>query len=237
MCVMPRHNQSVSAAAGPLLAAAAVLLILKVTLSVVIGYRDYLPPNFEADFLLGRQSYFWGPYCWAFYTHLVAGPASLLLGTLLVSKRFRGKWPGWHRRLGRVQVGCVLLLVVPSGLWMARYAATGAVAGTGLGGLAVATAACAVLGWRAAILRRFDAHRRWMWRTYLLLCSAVVIRVIGGLATVLHADALWLYPLSSWASWLAPLLVYESLWLLGALRRPATPADGQSVLPASPSPG
>jgi hypothetical protein len=103
----------------------------------------------------------------------------------------------------------VLLLVAPSGLWMARYAATGAVAGAGLGSLAVATAVCVVLGWRAAVRRRFDIHQRWMWRTLLLLCSAVVIRMLGGLATVAQFDAVWFYPLSTWVSWLAPLLIFE----------------------------
>jgi hypothetical protein len=200
---------AIAAAARPALIAVTALLILKVTLSVVIGYRSYLPPDFDSDFLLGRESYFWGPYCWAFYTHLVAGPVSLVVGTILISERFRRFAPRWHRRLGRLQVACVLLLVAPSGLWMAWYAATGAVAGAGLGSLAIATAACIALGWRAAVGRRFDDHRRWMWRTYLLLCSAVVIRLVGGMATVFHFDALWLYPLSAWASWIVPLLVFE----------------------------
>jgi len=188
---------------------AAALLIFKVTLSVVVGYRDYLPPSFDADFLLGREAYFWGPYAWAFYTHLASGPVSLVLGTVLISDWFRRAWPRWHRRLGRFQVACVLLLVAPSGLWMAWYAATGAVAGAGLGTLALVTAACTFWGWRAAVARRFDEHRHWMWRMYLLLCSAVVIRIIGGLATVAQLDALWLYPLSAWASWLVPLVIFE----------------------------
>jgi hypothetical protein len=193
-----------------LLAVAATLLIVKVTLSVVAGYCDYFPPNFDADFLLGREAYFWGPYGWAFYAHLASGPVSLLLGTVLISDRFRGKFPRWHRRLGRFQVACVLVLVAPSGLWMAWYAMTGAVAGAGLGTLAVATAVCTFAGWRAAALRRFGEHRVWMWRMYLLLCSAVVIRLIGGLATILQLDALWLYPFSTWASWLVPLFVFEA---------------------------
>lgn len=195
------------------LGGAAALLICKVIVSVVIGYRDYFPPNFRADFLLGRGAYFWGPYSWAFYVHLVSGPATLLLGTMLISERFRRLAPRWHRRLGRAQVTGILLLLAPSGLWMARYAATGAVAGAGLAALAIATSASAVMGWRAAVRRRFDVHRRWMWRTYLLLCSAVVIRLIGGLATVCQFDALWLYPLAAWGSWLVPLLVFEA-WRL-----------------------
>src|ERR1041385_8133716 len=88
-----------------LLTAAAVLLILKVTLTVLIGYRDYLPPNFNADFLLGRESYFYGAYSWAFYIHLLSGPLSLILGTILISETFRRRFPNWHRRLGRLQVG------------------------------------------------------------------------------------------------------------------------------------
>jgi predicted membrane protein DUF2306 len=206
------QSTTASAVRGAL-ACAVALLIVKVTLSVVIGYRDYFPPNFDADFLLGRAAYFWGAYSWAFYVHLAAGPATLLLGTVLISERFRQWAPRWHRRLGRAQVAAILLLVVPSGLWMARYAVTGAAAGAGLAMLAIATAVSAILGWRSAVSRRFDIHRRWMCRTYLLLCSAVVIRLIGGAATVLQFDALWLYPLAAWASWLVPLLVFE-FWRL-----------------------
>jgi hypothetical protein len=192
----------------------ATLLVWKVTLSILLEYRNYIPPNFRADFLRGREPYFWGGYAWAFYAHLAAGPPSLILGTVLVSERFRRLAPSWHRRLGRVQTTGILLLLAPSGLWMSYYAATGAVAAAGLGSLAIATAACAALGWKAAVRRQWIDHRRWMWRTFILLCSAVVLRMIGGLATVVQFDADWLYSLSAWVSWLAPLLVLESSWRL-----------------------
>jgi hypothetical protein len=210
--IMPNPHSS---ALPRVLRALAAVLIVKVTLSVLlVEYRDYFPPNFESDFLRGRKPYFWGPYHWAFFTHLISGPASLMLGAILANDRFRKSVPIWHRRLGRVQVACVLLLLAPSGLWMARYAATGAIAALGLGSLAIATAACVVLGWRAAVARRFADHRRWMWRTLILLCSAVVIRMIGGLATVAQFDAAWLYPASTWVSWLVPLMVFESIQFL-----------------------
>jgi hypothetical protein len=139
---------------------------------------------------------------------------SLVASTILVSDRFRQWAPKWHRRLGKLQIANVLLLLTPSGLWMAWYAATGAVAGAGLAALAVATATCAAAGGQAAVTRRFQDHRQWMWRLYVLLCSAVVIRLIGGLATVMHVDALWIYPVSCWVSWLGPLMVYEASRLL-----------------------
>ena len=109
----------------------AALLVWKVTLSVVFEYRNYFPPNFESDFLRGREPYFWGAYRWAFYTHLVSGPASLMLGTILVSDRFRRFVPTWHRRLGRMQAAACCCSLAPSGLWMAYYAATGAIAAAG----------------------------------------------------------------------------------------------------------
>ena len=201
-----------------------MLLVWKVTLSVVIGYRDYLPPNFQADFLLGRESYFWGTYRWAFYPHLIAGPLSLLLGSLLVNSRFRATARVWHKRLGRVQGICVLLVVAPSGLYMSFYPQAGPIAGAGLACLAIATGVCVSLGWRSAVQRKFAADERWMWRTFLLLCSAVVIRLIGGAATVAGFDALWLNPLASWLSWLGPLLVYEANRLANSRRAWLPPA-------------
>jgi hypothetical protein len=187
------------------------LLVLKVTASIILNYVDYYPADFNSDFLRGRELYFSGRYRWAFYTHIASGPVSLVLGTILVSEWFRLRYPDWHRRLGRIQVLCVLFLVAPSGLWMAYYAAAGPVGAAGLASLAVATGLCAALGWRSAVQRRFVDHRRWMWRTYLLLCSAVVLRMIGGLATVTGLAAIWIDPLAIWVSWLTPLAIFEGM--------------------------
>jgi hypothetical protein len=185
------------------------LLVCKVVAGVVLSYRDYAPPNFESEFLQGRSQYFSGSYAWAFYAHVTSGPSSLVLGMILVSERFRRRFTKWHRYLGRIQVGCVLLFVAPSGLWMARFADSGAVAGCGFAALAVATGFCAALGWRSAVRRQFDAHRLWMWRCFLLLCSAVVLRLMGGLTRITGTEATWSYPLAAWISWLLPLLAFE----------------------------
>ena len=187
------------------------LLILRVTVHVLLSYRDYFPPNFESDFLRGRDSYFFGPYQWAFVVHILSGPCSLVVGMVLLSDWFRRRWPKWHRALGRIQVANVLGFMTPSGLWMAFYAESGVVAGTGFAALAVATGFTVAMGWRTAMKRRFAEHQRWMWRCYVLLCSAVVLRVIGGLATVTGFYSEWLYPVNAWACWIVPLLVLETL--------------------------
>jgi hypothetical protein len=193
-----------------------------VTFSVIVGYRNYFPPNFHADFLRGRQAYFFGAYRWAFYAHLISGPASLIFGLILANEEFGIRFPRWHRSLGKVQAVVVLILLLPSGLWMARYAQTGIVATIGFSALAITTGACVIFGWRAAVNRRFFEHRLWMLRCFVLLCSAVVLRVIGGLVTVTGVGDAWGYPLASWASWLGPLAVFE---LVRVVRRRKLRAD------------
>jgi uncharacterized membrane protein len=205
-----------------ILALLAGILILKVTAGVISGCRDYFPPDFASDFLRGRQGHFWGAYRWAFYTHILSGPVSLILGLILVGDMSRARFPTWHRHLGRVQVACIVLLVTPSGLWMAYHAAAGAIAAVGLATLAIATATCASLGVRAAVTRRFADHRRWMWRCYLLLCSSVVLRVIGGLATVAGMAAPWVDSLATWLCWLGPLAAFELRERAFAVRRGLT---------------
>lgn len=193
----------------------ASLLVLKVVFTVVSSYPDYFPPNFQVDFLLGRGHYFWQGYHWAFYVHIISGPISLLLGVVLISKTFRCHWPAWHRGLGRIQVLNVLLLVVPSGLWMSWWSMGGRPAGAAFAMLAVATGFCITMGWRRAVQRQFASHNRWMGRVFVLLFSAVTLRVFGGLAFVLDIEAEWTYALSGWLSWAGPLLFYECylIWL------------------------
>jgi len=186
-----------------------VVLILRVTVSVVLRYRYYFPPDFGSDFLRGREAYFFGNYQWAFYAHLASGPLALLLGPLLLSERFRLRFTKWHRRLGKIHVANVLLLVAPSGGWMALHAETGVLAGVAFGLLAAATGVTVWFGWRRAMQRRFAEHRRWMWRCYVLLCAAVAIRLIGGMMVVTGIQGDWTYPLGAWLSLLLPLAVFE----------------------------
>ena len=186
-------------------------VICKTVITVFWTFRDYFPPNFESYFLNGRDGYFFGSYRWAFYAHIVSGPLTLLFGLVLISQSFRRRFRGWHKRIGKIQVALVVLFVTPSGLWMAMKADGGIVAIVGFASLAFATGATCFFGWRAAVTKHFGSHERWMQGCYVLLCSAVVLRLIGGIATIFELDTSWTYPFASWFSWLGPLLLLE-LW-------------------------
>jgi len=188
---------------------AVCLLILKVTFDIVKVYPGYWPPDFTVEFLRGRKSEFFGTYQWAFYPHIVAGPISLLLGMLILSERIRQRFPCWHVRLGKLQIACILFFVAPSGFWMSLYARSGLGIKIGFALLAIFTGFSAWFGWRSAVQKKFVKHRIWMWRSYVLLCSAILTRLIGGAFVVTGIDGEWTYYMAAWTSWLVPLGVYE----------------------------
>ena len=142
----------------------AVVLILRVLVTILANYPDYFPPNFDSLFLQGREATFRGAYRAAFYIHIFSAPLVLFNGLILLSEYVRRRHRGWHRWLGRVQVVVLLLFVLPSSVVMSRHAFGGWPAGLSFLLLSAATASCAIVGVVYARRRRYDQHRRWMLR-------------------------------------------------------------------------
>jgi uncharacterized membrane protein len=188
----------------------AVGLILRVLVVILANYPDYFPPDFDSLFLQGREATFTGAYRPAFYVHIVSGPAVLVNGLILLSESVRRRHGSLHRRLGRVQVVLLLGFLLPSGVVMARHAFGGWPAGLSFLLLSAATAGCAIVGVMQAWGRRFDRHRRWMLRSYVLICSAVVLRLLSGAASLVHVpNPEGAYVIAAWASWLLPAAAFE----------------------------
>ncbi|WP_439632275.1 DUF2306 domain-containing protein [Gemmata sp.] len=201
----------------------AVVLILRVLATILANYPDYFPPDFESLFLLGREATFTGAYRVAFYVHIASSPLVLVSGLVLLSETVRSRCGSFHRYLGRAHVMALLVLVLPSSIVMARYAFGGWPAGASFVLLAFATAACAVAGVGCARGRRYDRHRRWMLRSYVLICSAVVLRLISGAAGLIGvASPEGAYIAAAWSSWVIPLLGYEVFerWMVRQRTRP-----------------
>jgi uncharacterized membrane protein len=210
----------------------AVVLILRVLAAIVANYPDYFPPNFDSLFLQGREATFTGAYRVAFYLHIFTAPVVLLNGLILLSEFVRRRCGGLHRVLGRVQVVVLLLLVLPSSAVISRHAFGGWPAGVSFLLLSAATAGCAVAGVVYARRRRFDQHRRWMLRCYVLICSAVALRLISGATGVVGVPSPeGAYIAAAWASWLVPLAAYELVERLPA------PTPTQPDHPRSNPPG
>ena len=187
----------------------AAALICKVCFSTVANYVDYFPLNFEADFLIGRQPFFHGLYSVAFYTHILSAPVVLLGGLFLLNKQFRNHNLALHRIIGRNHVVMVLLLVTPSGIIMAQHSLAGWTSGLAFVVSSLLTAIFTLFAWRRAVQRKLVSHGQWMLRSYVLLCSAVTLRLIGGASVLLAIDPISSYRFASWASWVIPLVTLE----------------------------
>ncbi len=188
----------------------AALLILRVLGSILTNYPDYFPPNFDSLFLQGRESTFHGAYRIAFYTHIIFSPVVLFVGLILMSNRVRRQRRALHRMLGSLQVSVLLLFVLPSSCVMSWRAFGGWPAGLSFALLSLVTGYCTVVGVVYARRRQFDLHRQWMNRSFLLICSAVVLRLISGTATVAQVPTVeGEYIVAAWMSWLLPLAGYE----------------------------
>lgn len=104
----------------------------------------------------------------------------------------------------------LLVFVLPSGMMMSRHAFGGWPAGLSFLLLSAATAYCAIAGVVHARRRRFARHRRWMLRGYIVISSAVALRLISGAASLLGApNPETAYVVAAWASWLLPLAAFE----------------------------
>jgi hypothetical protein len=214
----------------------AVVLILRVLATILANYPDYFPPNFDSLFLQGREATFTGAYVPAFYVHIFSAPCVLFNGLVLLSEYVRRRHGGWHRWLGRVQVGILLLFVLPSSAVMSRHAFGGWPAGLSFLFLSAATATCAILGVVHACRHRYDSHRRWMLRCYILICSAVALRLISGAAGLLGVPSPeYAYIFAAWSSWLLPLAAYEIVERSPALRKGPSAVRDPRPHPSHPS--
>jgi hypothetical protein len=104
--------------------------------------------------------------------HVIAATLYCVLGAFQFTPAFRFRWPGVHRRAGRVLAACGLLAGA-SGLWMtAFYPIPTGMQGPILFGVrlavAVAMVASIVIAWRSILHRDVPRHEAFMIRAYAL---------------------------------------------------------------------
>lgn len=167
--------------------------------------RAFVPPNIGANPMA---------YPWLF-VHAGFAATAMLTGPLQLLPRLRARWPRLHRWIGRTYVAACLIGGA-AGLALALGSTAGPIAQAGFAALAVTWIVSTAQAWRMALARRFDAHRRWMIRSFALTFAAVTLRLYMPLAAVAGLDGLASYRAIAWLCWV-PNLMAAQLYLI---RRP-----------------
>lgn len=112
-------------------------------------------------------------------SHLACGFAVTLAGVLQILPWIRNRWPRFHRWNGRIFALCAAVASL-GGLLMiwTRSSSTGDVTQhIGISIVAVLILAFTGLAWHRARARRFDAHRRWALRLFLVVNAGWFFRI------------------------------------------------------------
>ncbi|KQX66365.1 MULTISPECIES: DUF2306 domain-containing protein [unclassified Paenibacillus] len=156
-----------------------VMIIIGVAIAAVFPYVSLNP----ADSRVKLNTAFSLHYT-VLVLHIGFAFIALVSGLFQFHKRFRTKYPAWHRALGRVYVVSVMLGGF-LGLVMTLYieSFTKAMAFLALSLLWLFTT---WKGFRYAVQRQFDEHRVWMIRSYAITLVATSARLIVPICILLY---------------------------------------------------
>ncbi|MEX1001766.1 MAG: DUF2306 domain-containing protein [Crocinitomicaceae bacterium] len=148
----------------------------------------------------------------AFFIHVFTSVFALIAGFTQFSRHFL--WTKVHRKMGMFYVIVVLCLSAPTGFIMGIWANGGIIS-------VIAFCLLSVLWWyftyRAFVLAKnhsFEAHAKFMYRSYALALSAITLRLWKYVIVnyIYEMPPMDLYRLVGWLGWVPNLLVAE--WLI-----------------------
>ncbi len=151
--------------------------------------------------------------------HIVAAVFYAVLGAFQFSARLRRRWPGWHRRTGRLLVALGLAVAL-SGLWMTllypRKEGTGDILWAARLLVSSGMGVSLILGLGRHPSPDIPRHRAWMTRAYALALGAGTQAFTVGFGEAAFGSGVVRTDLMMAAAWAINLAVAE--WVI---RRPA----------------
>ena len=141
-----------------------------------------------------------------FYTHIVLGGISLLIGWSQFVVSWRTRLPRLHRNIGKIYVVAALLSSL-AGIYIGCYATGGIISSTGfiiLGCIWFYTT------WNAYTYARkgqISKHQKMMVYSYAACCSAITLRIYLPLLTMLFHDFTVAYLIVAWLCWIPNIFI------------------------------
>lgn len=167
----------------------------------VFFYWTYTPENFSP--------YYW-PRRYGLVVHISCGAMALTVGLIQLWLGLTGRARAWHRRLGRVYAGSVLVGGTAALYMLATIPPPLGLYAAGLVGMEVAWILTTAQGYCAIRRGALTLHRSWMLRSYVITFSFVVLRLItAAMAAAGIGTEDSRFDAAAWLSWVIPLLLLE----------------------------
>ncbi len=181
----------------------AALFVTAIVSSAIVGWQHAVP----VLTLQARGDH--GSHFPLLIVHTLGGLAMLVFGASALFIGWTRKGLRWHKIVGYSYVGLGSVGAIAA-LWLsvlADHKMKGFFVATGT--LAFVWLCVAAMAVRAARNRRFDCHRQWMIRSYVLTWTFVGCRLAGILNYFPGLDADGALAATIWINWIVPLVVCE----------------------------
>ena len=145
----------------------------------------------------------------SFYIHVIAGVVCLSVPVFSFLGKHIGLSVRIHRKIGQVYVWVCMLVVAPTGMYLALYAKGGVMAQSGFLVQGILLSLFTYRGNNAINKKDTNAHIQWMIRSYAIATAVLSFRIyhiIFFFTTVPYED---IYGLSQWLSLTGNVLVAE----------------------------
>jgi uncharacterized membrane protein len=150
--------------------------------------------------------YFWFRAPWLLI-HVICGITATVTGAFQFLPGIRAKYPGVHRSLGRIYLGCVALSTGVS-FYLVSTSRLGLVYAVGLTMLGVTWSLSTGMAFLAIRNGRVALHKEWMVKSYVLTLSFVSFRFFEDLLTLTGVSSfIERKVLMSWACWAIPFFI------------------------------
>jgi hypothetical protein len=165
--------------------------------------------------IIARQDLLWNI---AFYVHLPAGTICLLMPIFLFARRLFKNAHNLHTAAGKSYVWITLVLVCPTGMYLALYAKGGFITQTGFMIQGMMLGWFTWQGYRAIAGRNKMAHVHYMTRSYAVAAVVLSFRIFHILFFIWKVPYQDNYAISQWLGLSGNLLLAEVIILLTTLK-------------------
>lgn len=211
----------------PRIAVALVFWVPVIFLSLLLAHNAMLYFTHGGEYgilpekTVARQDLLWNI---SFYVHLPTGIICLLSPVFLFSRRYFKQRLPWHERIGKLYVWITLVLVCPTGMYLALYAKGGPVTQTGFLIQGILLGLFTWQGYKAILRKDKSGHVQFMIRSYAVAAVVLTFRMLHILFFFWSVPYKDNYAISQWLGLTFNLLLAEVIifFVCSAFRKSST---------------